>query len=144
MRYTEIDGTMYDVKCCVECPFVFFESFDEMVCNHPTMPQKVCGANGVLEDCPLRTDETGRTVSVHFGFTDGFTVRDLEHLQDILRELCPWLDGDCMVWSSSGLDSEEEAIVNLEALTGALKGYAWSEKPIVYITDGQRERMLRW
>ena len=59
MKFTEIDGKMYDIKCCTMCPFFYNGAYRD--CNHPERDVKKRMSIGLFETnkrcdagCPLR------------------------------------------------------------------------------------------
>lgn len=59
MKFTEIDGKMYDIKCCTRCPFFYNGAYHD--CNHPERDVKKRMSIGLFETnkrcdagCPLR------------------------------------------------------------------------------------------
>lgn len=59
MKFTEIDGKMYDINCCTRCPFFYNGAYSD--CNHPERDVKKRMSIGLFETnkrcdagCPLR------------------------------------------------------------------------------------------
>lgn len=98
MRYTEIDGTGYEIKDCAHCPFSdMSDAGGAEYCFHPKSGQDKrtpldIDSNGFAKTCPLREVEGMNDREILQALMDGKVIAEKTHL-------CPLkyrLNGDRM------------------------------------------------